>query len=190
MALLAHGALKSQTFFDKTCLHAVWPQVNQTPLWNKTCACKLAAENKPFLKNMFACKCGHNISPHLLRNVLPANEQQRIQEPFKNITYWSKCCGRPSLMRVPLFSCFSVSPLMPLLEWWQLDVQKRLLGLWHGICLQIYRKRTKNLFFDKWFCMENNRKRASNTFEPTLIANWQHASKTVLQTKGLSINLL
>jgi len=35
---------------------------------------------------MFACKCGHNISPHLLRNVLPANEQQRIQEPFKNIS--------------------------------------------------------------------------------------------------------
>ena len=86
-------------------------------------------------------------------------------------------------MRVPLFSSSSVSPLMPLLEWWQLDVQRRLLGLWHGICLQICRKRTNNLFYDKCFCMEINRKRASITFEPNLIANWQHASKTVLQNK-------
>ena len=181
---------KAKPFFDKTCLHAVWPQVNQTPLWNKTCACKLAAKNKPFLKNMFACKCATTYPLTFWETFCLQMNSNASKSFLKILTYWSKCCGRPSLMRVPLFSSFSVSPLMPLLEWWQLDVQKRLLGLWHGICLQICRKRTNNLFCDKCFCMEINRKRASNTFEPNLIANWQHASKTVLQTKSVSISLL
>ena len=120
--------------FETRLAPANWPL--KTNLFWKTCLPASVATTYPLtFWETFCLQMNSNASKSLL----------------KILAYWSKCCGRPSLMRVPLFSSFSVSPLMPLLEWWQLDVQKRLLGLWQGICLQICRKRTNSLFCDKWF---------------------------------------
>ena len=108
---------------------------------------------------------------------------------LKILAYWSKCCGRPSLMRVPLFSSSSVSPLMPLLEWWQLDVLNKAAWFVTWYLPANLPQKNQQPFFTKGFAWKS----IANTPTTLLKQTWlQIGSKRAKQffKKSLSINLL
>ena len=124
--------------------------MNQTPLWNKIRACRLAAKAKPCLKKTV---CLQIWPQHILaafgKRFACKWTATHPKAFFKHINLLIKVLW-PTFFDegafVLLFFCVPVGAIAGVVAAW---CAKRLLRLWHGICLQVCRKRTNNLFFTK-----------------------------------------